>query len=59
MTKEEQGKRLAAAYYGMSPRGREALDRIVRRLTDLHGAVARKLPAGTFPGKGAPPLRGG
>jgi hypothetical protein len=42
MTQEEQRKRLAAAYRKMPPPGREALDRIVRRLAELHGTVARE-----------------
>jgi hypothetical protein len=40
MTGTEQRDRLAAAYHRMSPRGRDALDRILRRLVKIDRTVA-------------------
>jgi hypothetical protein len=39
MTGIEQRDRLAAAYHKMTPRGRDALDRILRRLARIDGTV--------------------
>jgi hypothetical protein len=41
MSKQEQQNRLAAAYRRMSPGGRDALDRIIRKLAGLHTTVER------------------
>jgi hypothetical protein len=41
MIRQEQNTRIVAAYHKMPLEGRKALDRIVRKLTGVHGALSK------------------
>jgi len=44
MIRQEQNTRLAATYRKLPPEGRDTLDRIVRKLAELHQSIIRKSP---------------